>query len=153
MLVVRWNIMFDNKFVKERITGGWKQCRYGYFPASHVSFCPCSTPTQPCFTCPHYPQYTVINLNLAVAQLSKSVCTSKIKMQVKYTKGWDIYKFHIFKVHTYLNGLEYTYLHILCRSYLAEVRTNNYIKTRMLFGIMLGYTKVYMPSYTKGSYT
>ena len=79
--------------------------------------------------------------------------TSKIKMQVKYTKWWDIYRFQVFKVHTYLNGSEYTYLHILCRLYLAEVGTNNYIKTRMLFSIMLGNTKVYIPSYTKGSYT
>ena len=42
-------------------------------PCISCEFLPCSIPTQPCFTCPHYPQYTVINLGLVGGRLSKSV--------------------------------------------------------------------------------
>ena len=54
--------MLDTKFVQEKNYRGMKTVQAWLLPCISCEFLPCSIPTQPCFTCPHYPQYTVINL-------------------------------------------------------------------------------------------
>ena len=49
-------------------------------PCQASWFLPCSIPTQGCFTCPHYTQYTVINLGEEQQHLSKSVVQINVIM-------------------------------------------------------------------------